>query len=105
MFCGAVPHSDYASWEDFIGRRCEPRGEADGVVFYGATNCNFIVFPCGTLVRNYGYHGRVLMDRIRQDGAAATLDRLRWRGSINFGIFPGNRSSWRFSAPTRACIP
>jgi len=64
---GDEPHKSWGGWENFL-TSCEVRDEHDGVTFYGKTNCNFIVFPDGMMVQNYGYHGRVLMGRIREEG-------------------------------------
>ena len=64
---GGEPHENWGSWKGFL-KSCEVRDKHDGVVFYGKTNCNYIVFPDGMLVRNYGYHGWALMNRIREEG-------------------------------------
>ena len=65
---GKEPHSDYGGWANFLRKQCEVRDEHDGVRFFGAVNCNYILFPDGYLVRNYGYHGKALMSRIREEG-------------------------------------
>ena len=81
---GEEPHSDYGGWANFLREQCEVRDEHDGVRFFGAVNCNYILFPDGYLVRNYGYHGEALMNRIREEGrdtvlaeTQKTLERLR----------------------------
>lgn len=75
-FGDSQPHADYGGWAGFIRQCCEVRDQHDGVVFFGVVNCNYIVFPCGTLVENYGYHGKALMSRVREKGAKAVLDEI-----------------------------
>jgi len=70
---GEEPHESHGGWRNFLINSCEVRDEHDGVVFYGATNCNYVVFPDGTLVRNYGYHGNALMNRVRDEGRDVVL--------------------------------
>ena len=53
------------------------RDQFDGVTYYGSSNCNYIVFPDGTLIENFGYHGRSLMNRIRENGVDATLNEIK----------------------------
>ena len=73
---GGEPHPDYGGWRNFLEKHCEVRGECCGVTWYGATNCNYILFPCGTLVENFGYHGRALMDEVHKRGPVRTLARI-----------------------------
>ena len=61
------PHSDYGTWENFL-KDHELRDVYRGIKYYGSTNHNYIIFPVGLLVRNYGYHGRALMNRLRREG-------------------------------------
>lgn len=70
---GSQPHPDYGGWWKFLTKHCELRDQARGVRYYGASNCNYILFPCGTLIENYGYHGRVLMQQIRKEGRVKVL--------------------------------
>ena len=61
-------------WEIFLKERCEIREEYNGVVFYAgksACNCNYIVLPSGMVISNCGYHGKALMNRIREKGVEA----------------------------------
>lgn len=69
------PHPSWGGWENFL-KSCEIRDQHDGVVFYGKTNCNYIVFPDGTLVENFAFHGRNLMAIVREKGAQKTLDQI-----------------------------
>src|SRR5690606_4929738 len=71
-----LPRRDWHGWRGFL-RSCEVRGQAGGVIYYGHANCNYLVFPDGSVVCNYGYHGRVLLRCIREVGAAAVLAKLR----------------------------
>ena len=73
---GDEPHESWGGWRGFL-KSCEVRDNHDGVVFYGKTNCNYIVFPDGTLLQNYGYHGWGLMNEVREKGAATVLAGLR----------------------------
>lgn len=76
---GDLPHPDYGGWEGFL-RTCEVRGRhaaPDGeVVYYGKTNCNYIVFPEGTLIQNYAFHGEALMTKVRAWGWKAVLRQI-----------------------------
>lgn len=63
---GDLPHPSRGTWEEFLASSCEVRDQCRGVTYYGATNCNYVVFPCGTLVQSYGYKGRALMSEIRR---------------------------------------
>ena len=64
---------------DFLENDCELRDTFEGVRYFGVTNQNFIVFPDGTVVCNYGYHGRSIMDRIRDEGVDAVFSDIRTR--------------------------
>ena len=66
---GEQPDPSWGCWRGFLDS-CEVRGKASGVVYCGKTNCNYILFQDGLLVRNFGYHGEALMDRIREEGRA-----------------------------------
>lgn len=72
---GDQPHPDYGSWRGFLAT-CELRDEIDDVQFYGKTNCNYIVFPTGELVQNFGYRGTALMSRIREEGWRQVLTQI-----------------------------
>lgn len=73
---GKQPHESWGGWESFLDT-CERRDAVgsgdDEVVFYGKTNCNYILFPGGRLVENFGYHGKVLMGRVREEGWRVVL--------------------------------
>lgn len=73
---GGEPHPNYDGWEGFLSE-CDLRDEADGVKFYGLANCNYVLFPTGELVQNFGYHGRVLMSNVRDHGWEKTLDSIK----------------------------
>jgi len=80
---GDEPHPSQGSWEEFLAK-CERRDECAGTVFYGITNCNYIVFPTGDLAQNYGYHGAALMNRIRNEGWESVLEKIKkCRAEIN----------------------
>lgn len=64
-------------WHDFLREQTELRDKYHDVQFFGAVNCNYIVFSSGLLVRNYGFHGQALMDEIREKGVTAVEGELR----------------------------
>jgi len=67
---GSEPHPDYKGWKNFL-KTCEVRDQVRGAIFFGLTNCNYIVFPNGMIVENFGYHGRAMMKKIREKGVVA----------------------------------
>lgn len=69
---GDEPHPDWGGWRKYLNT-CDIRGKEDGVIFYGAANCNYILFPCGTLFQNYGDNGKYIMERIKTEGQAEVL--------------------------------
>lgn len=71
------PHPDYGGWARFLGEHCNLRRVEDGVRYFGATNCNYILFPDGMLVENYGYHGDILMNMVQENGAAVEGARIK----------------------------
>lgn len=71
------PHPSFGGWHMFLQQRTTLRDEVAGVQLYSATNCNFIVFPSGLLIQNYGYHGRAVLARVRENGVAAVEAELR----------------------------
>jgi hypothetical protein len=80
--CGREPHADYGGWEGFL-ETCGLRSEVDGVKYHGATNCNYILWPDGHLICNYGPQGRAMMLDIRLRGAAAVLaDAVEFRAKL-----------------------
>lgn len=74
---GSEPHSDWGGWKGFIDRCCELRDEVDGVRYFGSVNCNYIVFPTGELLQNFGYHQWAIMNRAREYGWEKTLDYVK----------------------------
>lgn len=72
---GSQPHASYGGWRGFLDT-CEHRRHEYGVIFYGKTNCNYILFPCGLVFENFGYHGTALMNRIAEEGADAVLESI-----------------------------
>jgi hypothetical protein len=76
-YSGDEPHPDYGGWENFLKSHCEVRGNCRGVVWYGATNCNYILFPDGTLIQNYGFHGKSLMNKVAEKGPEQVLAEIK----------------------------
>jgi hypothetical protein len=70
------PHPDWGGWENFLNF-CQVREETDGVIRYGISNCNYILFPDGSLLQNYGFHGKNVMDQCRQRGYQIVLEEIR----------------------------
>lgn len=71
----SLPHPDYGTWENFLAT-IEKRGECRGVIYYGISNCNYIVFPDGTLVENFGYNGVSLMHKVEEFGPDLVLKQI-----------------------------
>lgn len=86
---GSVPHPGYGGWAKFLSDHCELRDECDGVRYFGATNCNYILFPTGELVENYGYHGRALMSRVKEEGWHSVLDGIKARRAELYELLGG----------------
>ena len=68
------PHSSHGGWLSFL-EKSEHRRHEYGVILYGRTNCNYILFPDGLLVLNYGFHGRAMMDEIARLGPDIVLEK------------------------------
>lgn len=66
------PHPVNGTWREFLDT-CEVRDEHKGTVYYGSSNCNYIVLPNNLIIDNYGYHGRITMHDIREKGWRAVL--------------------------------
>ena len=66
---GSQPHWSWGGWQKFL-KTCEVRDKYRGVIFFGKTNCNYILFADGLLIQNYAYHGVSLMAKIRKYGVA-----------------------------------
>jgi hypothetical protein len=64
---GNKPHPSWGGWNKFL-KTCDLRDEFEGVKYFGKTNCNYILFPSGMLVQNFGYNGVALMHRVRDNG-------------------------------------
>jgi len=71
------PNPSYGGWHKFLREHTELREQVDGALRFGVVNCNYIVFPSGFLVQNYGFHGPALMTDIREKGVTAVEEDLR----------------------------
>ena len=69
-------HESYRGIRNFL-KSLEVRDQFDGVTYFGKTNCNYILFPSGFLLANYGYHGISVMHRVREFGAKIVEIELR----------------------------
>lgn len=67
------PHESYGNWELFLSQHCQLRKECQGVRHFASVNCNYILFPNGELVRNYGFWGDTLLKEVQDTGWEATL--------------------------------
>lgn len=76
---GAVYELDpsHGEWASFLANFCELRDEYLGVRYYVSVNCNYILFPSGELVENYGHHGAALMQLIRDLGPEDVLLKIK----------------------------
>jgi len=69
------PDESWGGWKNFL-KTCEIRRKIGKVVFYGKTNCNYIIFSDGTLIENFGYHGDVIMDQIEKNGELEVKNKI-----------------------------
>ncbi|MBA2681076.1 MAG: hypothetical protein H0U76_22100 [Ktedonobacteraceae bacterium] len=51
-------------WVSWLPKRCEVRGEGNGVVWYGSVNCNYLVFH-QRIIANCGYHGEAVFKKLQ----------------------------------------
>lgn len=84
---GSRPHPSYGGWRKFLDT-LQVSSTIDGVTHYYSSNCNYILFPCGTVVENFGFWGRALMSRIADRGQRVVLAELRakrlcWQNEMN----------------------
>ena len=70
---GKMPRA--GTWEDYLAQ-AELREECNGVRLYGITNCNYLVFPSGLLLTNFGWQGAACIRRIKEHGIDAFLATL-----------------------------
>lgn len=73
---GHQPHESWGGWRNYLSS-CEHRDEYEGVVCYGRAHCNYVVFPDGTVVENYGVAGRNLMREIRDRGVEVVHEEIK----------------------------
>ena len=73
---GGVPHPNWGGWEGFL-KTCEVRREENGTIYYGKTNCNYILFPTGDLLENYGHGGESVMNKIKMLGWRKVLNDIK----------------------------
>ena len=69
-------HPSYRGVRNFL-KTLDVRDQFDGVTFFGRVNCNYILFPSGFLVANYGFNGQALMSRLRHEGISVVEAELR----------------------------
>jgi len=69
------PHANYKGWKGFL-KTCKIKNKCKRVIFFVITNCNYILFPSGLLVCNYGFHGQALMNEIRDSGVVKVKNEL-----------------------------
>lgn len=70
---GTVPHESQGTWRQFLDS-CEVRDTHEGTTFYGSVNCNYILLPNNIVLENFGFNGRNLMNKIREEGWEAVFD-------------------------------
>lgn len=70
---GGKPHAAYRGWRDYL-RTCVVYDSVQGVGHFGKCNSNYILFPTGDLIENFGYRGPALMRDVRA---------LGWRKVLN----------------------
>ena len=89
---GGLPHADYGGWGGFL-LTCEVRDRFRGVIYFGLTNCNYLLFPTGELVCNFGYHGKAVMARVRKEGWRTFLNEAK-RGIQELQAAMGKGAQW-----------
>lgn len=102
---GGSLHPSHGGWARFLTVRCELRDEHDGVRYFGATNCNYILFPTGDLVSNFGYHGVNLMGDVREKGWRVVLDEIKaWHAEEKARLLALLAAQKAFVKATRAML-
>lgn len=74
---GHEPHLSWGGWRNYIEYNCELRAEVEDTLYFGDGNHNYIVFPTGDLLENFGYHGVEIMARIKEEGWQPVLAVLK----------------------------
>lgn len=75
---GDEPHPDYGGWRNFL-ETLEVRDTRGEVTYYGSANCNYLLFPTGEVVQNFGFHGRRVMNEVSENGWLPVLEGVRQR--------------------------
>ena len=70
------PRGSYGGWLGFL-KTCEVRRWEYGVIYFGLSNCNYILFPDGTLIKNFGFHGDTLMKAVAENGWEPVLKQIK----------------------------
>lgn len=75
---GHKPHKSHGGWRNYL-KKCELREShtnraKETAILYGSANAYYLLFPDGTLVQGYGYHGPSLMKKVKKIGWKKTLD-------------------------------
>jgi hypothetical protein len=73
---GHLPHPDYKGWEGFL-KECKIAEIVDDVTHYYSSNCNYILFPKGILITNFGFNGNALMNRVKEKGAENVITQIK----------------------------
>ena len=68
--------SFFENWADFL-KTCSKINEVNGVIHYRNCNCNYILFPDGTLVQNFAFWGDFLMKQVESRGANEVLTEVK----------------------------
>ncbi len=66
-----------SNWPDFFHDHCELRDWCQNVVLYGWGEYSYILFPCGTVIVQHGYHGATTMGHIRDTGRDFVLQTIK----------------------------
>lgn len=73
---GKSPHPSRGGWLNVL-KGLEIRDVQDNVIYFGLSNCNYIVFPTGEIFENFGFNGKKVMRRIQEEGWSKVLTEIK----------------------------
>ena len=73
---GKSPHPSRGGWLNVL-KELEIRDVQNNVIYFGVSNCNYIVFPTGEIFENFGFNGKKIMRRIKEEGWSKVLTEIK----------------------------
>lgn len=73
---GKSPHPSQGGWINVL-KKLEVRDVQDNVIYFGTSNCNYLVFPTGEIVENFGFNGKKVMRKIQEEGWLNVLKAIK----------------------------